>query len=349
MFPVKPNDTGKLPPLDAPLTVPGTCRKPFSEASELLAMVDRRVEEFVDDLAPRGALSRFLCRRAASLSVRLDLLDRYNAAATAFRVRRAVEQFDLDRQAEVNHLYSWIRSEPATYAQRLRESPEGIDRLVLAWESLRDEIAHPIDPRWNSDHLLLAESLLGRAANEVGDSAFAIATHAYLNNYFPRVEVDREFAPLTNAERQVCARARLAALIEAEIAGLAAERANLDFDTIELDRAEAADRALVDPSPPGVQLRRYEMATERSLHRAIRTMESINKLAEPDPMPAGDPDDLVEAGPPIDPDADPGFGSPSKDTFDQARRYRKAAERAVVRREMEQRGDIRPDWRERFS
>ncbi len=336
MFPVKTNDIGVLPPIPAAATLPGSNRRTmFATAADLTAEVDRRVDEFMSDLQPRGHLARFLCRRAASLSVRLELLDRHNAAATAYRVRRAVEEFDQHRLAEVNHLYSWIRAEPATYAGRLRLSPEGIDRLTGAWETLRNDITHEQDPRWGIEHRLLADCLLGTGPHEVQESAFGHYTNAYCNQYSSRVEVDRELAPLPQVERQALARVKLVELIAVEIARLAADRAAVDVEAIELDRVEAADRALVDTSPPGLQLRRYEMATERSIHRCLRTLGQLEFVEEPDTGAAADPADLEAEAPLLDPNPRDNWGSESRDRVYLNRRFRKAAQRAADRRAAE--------------
>ena len=56
---------------------------------------------------------------------------------------------------------------------------------------------------------------------------------------------------------------------------LAAHRGTLDLDRIALDRAEAAELALIATDPTAAQLRRYEAATERSLHRTLFELRQV--------------------------------------------------------------------------
>ena len=96
---------------------------------EDVARVEERFEEFEADLKPVNGVARFLARRAAMLSVRLDRCVRNESAAIASRMRRAEADFEHERLAEVDHTFSYIAREPATYARKLRSMPEGIDRI----------------------------------------------------------------------------------------------------------------------------------------------------------------------------------------------------------------------------
>ena len=63
-------------------------------------------------------------------------------------MRHAVADYDDARLADVEHLISWIASEPATHARRLRSSPRGIDKLIEAFAGLRADLKHPDGFRW---------------------------------------------------------------------------------------------------------------------------------------------------------------------------------------------------------
>ena len=58
--------------------------------------------------------------------------------------------------------------------------------------------------------------------------------------------------------RRAWAKAALIEFIDAEIEALQAHRETLDFEMIELDRAEAGGRALFDPCKEATLARRYE-------------------------------------------------------------------------------------------
>ena len=341
MFPVRPDSLGHLAPIPATKTLPGTPGVDFTEAAAVMAEVDRREAEFAEDLQPRGAVARFLVHRAATLSVRLDRLARYDAAMTAQRVRRAESEHDQQRLAEVDHLDSWVRAEPATYTRRLRLSPEGIDRLLDHWGFLRDQVGHENDPRWQPDDLGLADHLLGRRDGDLPPSPFSVASRAYWGEYSPHVEVDPGFAPLGQADRKALASTRLLAMIDGQVAALQAERAAVDFEALRRDRAEAVERALFDPGHEAGLARRHELASERMLHRALGTIAALDAAdpdADPEAAVAYDPEGHAE------PEAKPisdrqRFLSPVKTRLDLARRFRKAARAAEGARAGRGRGE----------
>jgi hypothetical protein len=64
-------------------------------------------------------------------------------------------------------------------------------------------------------------------------------------------------------------------LIDGEIAKLKALRESFDLEGLELDRSEAAARAMFDASPEAVLARKYEAASERNLYRALREFREI--------------------------------------------------------------------------
>ena len=328
MFPTRPDQLGHLAPIAATKTLPGTPGVDFAAAGAVMDEVERREAEFVADLRPRGAVARFLVHRAAVCSVRLERLERHDAAATAQRVRRAEVEYEEQRLAEVDHLDSWVRAEPATYTRRLRLSPEGVDRLIDHWGFLRDQIGHEAHPRWRPDDLAQADLLLGRRAGDRPASPFLAASQAYWGEYSPLVEADPEFAPLGQADRKALAASRLLAMIDGQLAALRAERAGVDLDALRLDRAEAAERALFDPGKEAGLARRHELATERMLHRALAEIAALDFDPEGAEARFGhDPD--AHAEPTTKPLTDrQRFRSASKARLDLARAFRTAAKSA---------------------
>ena len=77
-------------------------------------------------------------------------------------------------------------------------------------------------------------------------------------------------ASLEREARQAWARTQLLEWIDQEIAGLEENYLTLDFETIELDRAGAGDRALFDPSKEASLARRYESEARRGFFKALK-------------------------------------------------------------------------------
>ena len=100
------------------------------------AEVARRFEALEAEMAPKSELARMLVNRVATLSLRMEHCVEHEAKNSAHRMRHATEAFDDQRLAEVEKTLSWIATEPATHARRLRGTPEGIDRLVADLERL---------------------------------------------------------------------------------------------------------------------------------------------------------------------------------------------------------------------
>src|SRR5262245_46558335 len=116
------------------------------------AEAQRRCEALEQELKPSGELGRILVRRIAVHSVRMDRCVRHEAAMNAERVRNAEAEYDDRRLAAVEKAFDWLAGEPATSARRLRQSPEGLDMLIRAWEGLADDLNAPYGPRWSYAH-----------------------------------------------------------------------------------------------------------------------------------------------------------------------------------------------------
>src|SRR5262249_33557334 len=104
--------------------------------------------------------------------------------------------------------------------------------------------------------------------------------------------------------------------IDERIATLQARLAAFNTGAIERDRAEAADRALFDPSPAAGLARKYEASNERSLFRTFKEYREVEGAAAlearaPDgpAAEAGAPDVAAEAEagePDVKPEGEPG-------------------------------------------
>jgi hypothetical protein len=89
---------------------------PTEDAEKINALF----ETLAAEMKPKNEMARQLVIRIALLTVRLGRSAEHEAKAIAHRMRKAQDEFDDARFAEMENYYSWIASEPATNARRLR-------------------------------------------------------------------------------------------------------------------------------------------------------------------------------------------------------------------------------------
>ncbi len=246
-------------------------------APEDSAAVERRAAGFEAEFRPVTEAGRGLVRRAAMLSVRLERCAVQEAAAISMGVRAAAADFDEAREAEVDRLMGSIAEEPAATVRRLRRMPEGVDRMIAAWEDLRSDLAHHSRRPWTTGHQEVAENLTGRRSGGIGTSRVEELSRATRGDFSLLGRADG--AGPEEEDRRGWARRALLAVIDAEVEKLTAHRETLDFEAVEADRAGARDRALFDPSKGATLARKYEAAAERGMYRAIREMKAIEAEA----------------------------------------------------------------------
>ncbi len=230
--------------------------------------VETRAEELTSDLKPQSPLGKILVRRMALLSVRMDRSATQETAALARRVRHAVEEFDAERAFEAEQLFEGLRDNLRANHRKLRNSPEGIDRLVDAWRELRDDLTRSPKPVWTGVHLKAAAVLVGIPESEAQASRIGGLSRAVWGN-FDGLTAD-DAGTLDDQARKGWARDRVLERIDAELAALEAHRATLDLEMIELDRLEAPDRALFDSSKEATLARRYEADASRGFFKALK-------------------------------------------------------------------------------
>ena len=239
------------------------------------AEVARRAAAFASELNARGEVQAALARQAALVSFRLEKFAVAEAEATAARVRNAEEEFDEDRQLEADRLMRELAADPAATLRNLRRMPEGVDRLVAAWSSLRQDLGREGRWSWGAERHRLMIALVGRRPDSFGSSRPEALVKA-MGGDFSHLDPE-EVAGLDPAEASPWGRARLIGWIDAEIRSLQAHRATLDEASIAADRAGAPARALIDHSGDGDRSRRYEVAAARALHRALEDLQALQK------------------------------------------------------------------------
>jgi len=265
--------------------------------------IDLRFATLEAELKPGNELARGLVQRIALLMLKLERSAQHEAKAIAHRMRKATAEFDDARLASMENYYSWIAAEPSTNARRLRMSVEGIDRLLSVLEDLRADLAHPEGHRWDWQRCEQLHHMLGLRPCDVPFSRARVLSDAIEGNFRHLNQEDGGDLEI-NARKQ-WAEGALVDLIDGEIGKLRALRENFDHEGLELDRAEAVQRAIFDASPAAVLARKYESASERGLYRAIKELRELqdipSQVFELQTLAAETPDEMGSSLP-VDPE-----------------------------------------------
>jgi hypothetical protein len=234
---------------------------------------EQRTSALEADLQPRSPLGLILVRQMALLSVRMERSARQESAAIAGRVRNAIEEFDEVMLGEAEALLRELAEEPRRSLRKLRQFPEGIDRLIQGWDSLRDRLKRQPRPNWSIKQTETMGNLLGIRAEEISGHRIEALARAIDGDLSGLNEQDG--AGLDDLARRGWARDQLLARIDAEIAALEQQFEDLDFETIALDRSQAPDRALCDTSREATLARRYEAEARRSFFKALKEFRQV--------------------------------------------------------------------------
>ena len=230
--------------------------------------VERRVEALEADLNPQSALGVILVRKMALFSVRLERGVRHESAALRYRIRHAADDFDEARIDEAERTFDALADDPRGNLRKLRKSPEGVDRLALAWQDLRVDLDRDGRPTWTASHLEAAANLTGLKVDHARNTRIGALSRAVWGDF--EALAQGEGGHLDDDDRKAWARGKLLERIDAEVGALEIHRDTLDFDLIELDRSEAGARALFDPSREATLARRYESEAQRGFFKALK-------------------------------------------------------------------------------
>jgi hypothetical protein len=252
----------------------------------------------VAELRPANSAERRLVERAALAGVRLDRCRAMENAAVARRLREARRRFDERGAEELARWAGRLEAEPFLAKVRLEGTGPGCLWLIERWAELGAKLGR--GSGWDADDARLALRLLGESRPPTLGSRRPVAQLglAYLalraeragrregvegrppapdddpfRGFFgpddaaldDRGRLDAWRAELPSPDD---ARAALAALVEAEVARLEALRDALRPDE-DHAREEAPLRALVDDSPEGARLHRYENASWSALRQSL--------------------------------------------------------------------------------
>ncbi len=240
--------------------------------------VDRRERDLQRELAPTSTLGSILVGQMAMLSVRMEQGARREAASTATRVRHSGEAFDLERVERAGRIFATLANDPRGVVAELRGSSEGVDRMLVAWGDLRANLTHPVRIYWAPADQEAAAHLAGLRAEEARALPVRGLSNAARGSFVGLAP--HQGAGLEPEARQAWARDRLLEWIDGEVAALEAHRATLDLETVALDRLDAADLALFDPSREGALARRYESAARRGFFKALQEFRKAEAEVE---------------------------------------------------------------------
>jgi len=263
---------------------------PTEDADE----VRRRFSGLHAEMGASGMLGDLLAHRVALSSVRLDRSARQEAKALSEKVRRAGADFDEARAAEADHLLGYIGVEPITHRRMLLRTPEGTVRLIDALFAIREELDREGTLQWDYNYTLKIEAYFGRHVSEIPYSRGQMLSKIITGDYSLVKPEDIAHLATDNAKKN-WACDELVVYIDAELARLRAHHETFDHEAIALDRAEAAERAMFDPSNAAVLARRYEAAAERAFYKALHEFRAVESAAESSPVDEAD-DQLLEAG-----------------------------------------------------
>ena len=261
-------------------------------AEQDVSEVERRNIDLQAEFDPRSSMGKILVRKMATLSIRMERSEKQETASIARRVLHAVDDYDQGRLDEADRLFDLLGEEPRINLRKLRKSPEGVDRLIIAWQELKDDLVREPRPLWTASHRERAENLTGLRIDEAAGSRINVLSKAAWGD-FADLGVPEDDDVDDNI-RKAEARGLLVELIDAEVAELEAHYETLDFATIDLDRAQAPDIALFDPSREASLARRYESEASRGFFKVLKELRQAEAEAADRPEPVATPD--VETG-----------------------------------------------------
>ena len=285
------NERSRRNSLKHGLTGPGIVLPHEDEAA-----MESRFAEFEADLRLRGGVDRFLVRRAALLSVRLDRSATQESARLSTEILMIQAQRAEIQSNEVNRLLGEITLAPSRIPGELIARPDGVDGLTQSLRTLQGEVAAASLGTWSSDFGPRLDALLDRdpGGPTWRSGQLASAVGGDLVQLKPG-----EVAELDDTGTRAWARNRLIDLIDAEIRKLDYWRsqlpASMTAPAFEPTPNPASDLAMglafFDTSKEEILARRYEATTERTLLRIVR---EVRRTAAQVSAESVDPDDRDE-------------------------------------------------------
>jgi hypothetical protein len=239
--------------------------------------VERRKTVLLLEMAPKTTMGAILVSQMAMLSVRMERCAEQEIAAVASRVRNAASEFDEARYQRAEELLLGLGENPRGNLRRLLKMPEGVELMFQTWKDLRSDLNRGGKPLWTAAHLTQAASLMGLREENARSSPIGQLSRGVWGDFANAV--DDESDDVDHEISKAQAVAKLLEKIDEEIADLEELYETLDFETIELDRAEAGPRASFDPSKEACLARRYESEARRGYYKALKEFQAVEAEA----------------------------------------------------------------------
>ena len=263
------------------------------------AEVEHRKTVLLQEMAPISMMGAILVGQMATLSVRIERGAEQEFAAVASRVRNAASDFDEARYQRAEDLLLGLGENPRGNLRRQFGMPEGVELMIQSWNDLRSDLNREGKPLWTAAHLIQAAGLMGLREEDSRSSPIGHLSRGVWGDFATATAIDDESEDLDREVSKAQARSKLLEKIDEEISTLEELYETLDFETIELDRAEAGQRSSFDPSKEASLARRYESEARRWFHKALKEFpkaeaEAVEKgvsapsVATPLPAPVSD-------------------------------------------------------------
>ncbi len=214
-------------------------------------------------------LTTLLLRQVAIGSIRVERAYRNETALAAERMRKAVEVWEDERLVLAQTILADLPIDPVTTRRRLLKAPEGIDALVGRLRALLDRAAPDAFIAWDQEEGTELDLCMGKKPGQGPASVVEMLTRGIVYDHWVGLD-PAAFAELDDEARRHWAVGEIRTIIEAEVAHLADHCATLDLDRFAADRAEAAERAMLDLGTAGTTLRRYAGAAERTMLKVLK-------------------------------------------------------------------------------
>ena len=223
-------------------------------ADDVEALVDERVASFSVTFPPQTDLDQWYVEQAALESVRIEQAQIHEHALLRNQAHRAETCWDDDRVLEAAKLLVKLPKKPEIVVYELEQTTQGCELMINRWKSLRGALK--AEKPWNDVHRAMALDLLGVAAEfRAPDDADA-----------------------TTVEAQ-------AELASGEIERLSRRQTEW-LDAFDTRQQGVAIQGHAFPDREVWLVRRYESASQRRFHAALRYLMARPKIKATKPVAA---------------------------------------------------------------
>jgi hypothetical protein len=260
----------------------GLCANQIVLPGESVEEFQAELKGWSDDWKPRSHTAAVFVERAAIGAWRLRRCVRAESdllMATAQRI--AERKLRADRvghsdgdQDRLRRAEDRLDRDPVGTLAELRSSRAGLDRMIVLWDRLDEELA---DETWNSESHELLMNLLGHrgSVEAAGVGPLAVDSHrlSFAND-------SRFIADVLPGDEAEAIAARIQKGIAREVDALTDARRTLAEPVGEPDGSDVPDEELrfLGVTRQVMLLHRYEMAHERSMRAAFKDLLALEKV-----------------------------------------------------------------------